>query len=916
MARSGRPAGAPAAGAWTREWPAVVLLLVLAAGVRALRFWGVISWAHSDETNVAIPATQVLGGTFPVHHVGVEYVGATAAYPMAAWFALAGLSTTALDLFSYAVGLAVVWTGFLVARRVLPPGAALFALAVLAVPPLLLAYWAISGTLNPPLTVLIGNLILLGTHTVFFRRAGPAGPLLVLGLLAGIGWWTYPLGVIYWAPFGILALRTGLVRRARFWLFPLGVILGGLPDWIYEVLYYPTARLMLHQSGSLPAESLAGRSAQLFGDIALQLHGAAGMDGFVPPRPTQVAVMALGALALVRAVVRDRGELRWFAGAGGQPGHGLGLLWGVAAANVGLVLLTKRTIGAIYLMPLYSVLPIWTGECLWWVWCRRRWLGGSALAGLLVFHLWANWMVTLGRGPRVTSRWAPLHEAVGPLTDWLTARGIRHVYWAMDGGIASFEFTYLSGLRVVAAHLWSETVVQDAHAVDAEPAPPIVTTPDLLPELRASLRGLSLGLQETPVGGFVVIEASPTRPIGFMPIPPIGWTVTASHRAHEVRNLIDRDAGTGWSIGNRQAPGQWLAVDLGREEVVARVDLLAIDWQEVPAGFHVEWSRDGVRWETAVSVPHYWGPLFWSERHAFLKVRRGRVQVIFEPVRARFLRMALDQSGPQAWAARELFVYGPAPAAAAPLRDGELAAALHREGVRFVYASHWLSARVRVESRESIGALESNSAVNSYGRSVPAPTLLERFAPGPGRALLLGADADAAEVRRVLSARGALVREGVAGPYRLLVLGPEAPRRALARAGWRGSASGGAATAPRAVDGDAGTRWTAEGPVDGTVSFTLALDRPRRLTGLRLVPGSREGGPAEFVLAGSADGQAWQPFEPTTWAGPLFWTGAELLRNSRPEWAVTFPPATVRYIRIRPAAPAPTWAIAEITAFE
>jgi hypothetical protein len=31
---------------------------------------------------------------------------------------------------------------------------------------------------------------------------------------------------------------------------------------------------------------------------------------------------------------------------------------------------------------------------------------------------------------------------------------------------------------------------------------------------------------------------------------------------------------------------------------------------------------------------------------------------------------------------------------------------------------------------------------------------------------------------------------------------------------------------------------------------------------------------------------------------------------------VTFPAATVRYVRIRPAAPAPTWAIAEITAVE
>src|SRR5262249_6120984 len=64
----------------------VVLLLVLAAAVRALRFWMVMSWAHSDETNVAVPAVQILGGTFPIHHVGVEYVGATAAYPLAAWF--------------------------------------------------------------------------------------------------------------------------------------------------------------------------------------------------------------------------------------------------------------------------------------------------------------------------------------------------------------------------------------------------------------------------------------------------------------------------------------------------------------------------------------------------------------------------------------------------------------------------------------------------------------------------------------------------------------------------------------------------------------------------------------------------------------------------------------------------------------
>ncbi|HTI33539.1 MAG TPA: hypothetical protein VL422_07670, partial [Miltoncostaea sp.] len=123
----------------------VGVLLVFAAGVRALRFWGVKTWAHWDEANVAVPALQILGGTFPVQHVGVEYHGAAIAYPLAGWFAIAGPSTFALDVFCYAVSFGVAWTGFLVARRLLPAGPAVFALAVLAVPTLLLAHWGIHG---------------------------------------------------------------------------------------------------------------------------------------------------------------------------------------------------------------------------------------------------------------------------------------------------------------------------------------------------------------------------------------------------------------------------------------------------------------------------------------------------------------------------------------------------------------------------------------------------------------------------------------------------------------------------------------------------------------------------------------------------------------------------------------------------
>jgi F5/8 type C domain len=899
-----------------RERLIVGLLLVFAAGVRALRFWGVMTWAHWDEANVAVPAVQILGGTFPVQHVGVEYHGAAVAYPLAAWFAVAGPSTLALDVFSYAVGLGFVITSYLVARRMLPSGAALVTLAGLVAPPSLLAFWALHGNLNYPLTLVIGNLLLLGTHTVFFRRAGEAGPVLGLGLLAGIGWWSNPLIMLYCLPFAVLALRTGLIWRWRFWLLPFGLVLSGLPDWIYEILNYPSTRLMLAGSGSLPAESVAYRVTHLVDDISFTLLGANAWDGFVPPVWAQVAMMSLGVLVVVRALVRDRTELRWLAAAGGQPGRGLGMLWALLLGNILAVLVTKRTLGPTYLLPLYGVLPLWTGEFLWWLGRRRRWLGRSVLAGFLAFHLWANWAATLGRGQGPVRRWAWLEAQVRPLTEWLDARGIRRVYWAPDSSVRAFEYTYLAGMSVVAADPWSEDVVQHAHAVDAESAPPIITTENRLKELRASLGGLALAVEEKAVGGFVVVEARPTGAMRFRGLPAEGWRVTTSHRPQEAPNLVDRDAGTGWSVGDRQAPGQWLAVDLGREQTVARLDLLAIDWQEVPAGFHVEWSRDGGQWTTAVSVPQYWGPLFWSERHAFLKIRRGRVQAIFDPVQARYLRVVQDGSGRQAWAARELFVYEPAPAGEATLAPGALAAALRAEGVRFVYASPWLSARVRVESRESIGALESNSAVNSYGRSVPEPSLLERFRLRPDRAVLLDDAADVAEVRRVLTERGVLARERTIGPYPLLVLGAEPPARPLAQRGWRASASVEGAIAGRAVDGNDRTRWTAGGPVDPTTSFTIELDAPHRVTGLEVTPGSREGGPSDYAVEGSPDGRTWVPLAPVTWAGPLFWSGSELLRNSRPEWAVAFPAATLRAIRIRPAGPAPIWSIAEIRLFE
>ena len=127
-------------------------LLVLGAMIRALRFADRFDeWMPTDGSRLAIPAIEILRGPLPVDHLGVEYMGASPSYPLAAWFALAGTSTLAFDLFAYGVGLAILWTSYLVARRLLDRSAALLTLAVLAVPPPLLAQFSMHVQLNYPI---------------------------------------------------------------------------------------------------------------------------------------------------------------------------------------------------------------------------------------------------------------------------------------------------------------------------------------------------------------------------------------------------------------------------------------------------------------------------------------------------------------------------------------------------------------------------------------------------------------------------------------------------------------------------------------------------------------------------------------------------------------------------------------------
>jgi hypothetical protein len=551
------------------------------------------------------------------------------------------------------------------------------------------------------------------------------------------------------------------------------------------------------------------------------------------------------------------------------------------------------------------------GEWLDWLRRRRPVLAGVALVSLLAFHGAMSWRDSLGASGSAPRRWVTVERRSAALLRWLQDRGVDRVYTTDPPGLSPDAETYLAGGRVVFADLWREHIRAQGRRVDAAVSPPILTADPAASRLRAGLQALGLQVRDTPVGELRFLEPEPRFTTTFVPLPRERWTITASHRAEQARDLLDGDAATAWDTGGPQTPGQWLAVDLGAPELLARVDLLAIDWQNVPAGLRVEVSLDGQHWDIVSAVPDYWGPLFFSEHHAFLKVRRGRVQAIFPPVRVRYLRLVQTAAGSRGWTARELFAYGPGGSRPPVPQPGELTAALRREGIRFVHANHWLSAWVRVDSRDAIGALDSNINVNDYSRTDPDPTELLPPRLDPGTAFLLGADADAAGVRARLAGQAVAVRESAAGPYGLLVLAAAPAPRRLDKRGWRAFASNPAAQAGRVIDGDRRTQWVAGGPGP---TVTVDVGFPRDLRGVEVRPGL----PGRSLrLAGSLDGTTWTDIAPLAWAGSLYWTGAELLANGGPKWAVAFPPTRLRYLRLTPAAPLPEpWTIAEIEALE
>ena len=302
-------------------------------------------------------------------------------------------------------------------------------------------------------------------------------------------------------------------------------------------------------------------------------------------------------------------------------------------------------------------------------------------------------------------------------------------------------------------------------------------------------------------------------------------------------------------------------------------------------------------------MDRYHGPFFWSGSTPLIKIRRGRVEARFEPVRARYLKMALTRDKPgKFWSINELSVYGPSTAGretgADPVPLNRLIAFLLKEKIRLVYADHGLAAALRVGSDWQISTPISNHFLGNNGEDRPTPQIFVPLQLKPDTALIIGSESKE-ETDRLLKESGWSWSEQAFGPGRLYYRFLRPPRALIPREGWRAWASSNGPEASRALDGRSQTRWTSGRPQTPDLSFDLDLGRSRTVTDLVLDLGSsRLDYPRLLSIQVSADGRDWQEASARL-ISDLYWAGNRLFQMRADRLVYRFDPAPCRYLKMR-----------------
>jgi 4-amino-4-deoxy-L-arabinose transferase-like glycosyltransferase len=276
----------------------ILILAITLIGRLILLASGAVSF-HADEAVVGLMARHILTGDRPTFFYGQAYMGSLDAWLIALGFRILGDSLLTIRIVQSVLYVLVVAAGYVLAWRLSARVTiANIAGLVMAVPPVntVLYTTATLGGYNE--TLLFGTLILLMAYEVTHDHPESRWRWALLGLCAGLGWWTNGLIAVYVLPAGLLILYTFLkpyFHRKKPQIVPavgtryivslltiaaLFFLVGSAPWWIFD---------FTHDHAAL-STFLSNRQTGEFAGIGLP---------YVPPGQRAIGLILIGLPALI-----------------------------------------------------------------------------------------------------------------------------------------------------------------------------------------------------------------------------------------------------------------------------------------------------------------------------------------------------------------------------------------------------------------------------------------------------------------------------------------------------------------------------------------------------------------------------------------------------------------------------------------
>lgn len=407
----------------------------------------------SDEAVVGLMAVHILQGERPAFFYGQAYMGSLDAWLIAGVFALFGPSVWAIRVLQMALFLGHVALTFYLAWRWSGDAATALASALLMAlpPPTLTLYTTISLGGYVEILVLGDLMLVVGWKLASERKVGLWWWAL-FGMLAGLGFWTLGLAVVYILPLGVLVLwRRRWLSWRGYLVAAIAFMVGSGPWWVYNLQYGWQAALELCDPvGELDVLApILPMSRRVLGLFLIGLPGLLGARLPWSGEWLSAMVVPLAAMCYAGTALHALGETRRCAWCGAYR-----LLWGLCLTFGGLFVFSRFGSDPTgrYFLPLYTPLTIF-GSAAIVALCRKTRWGTLLLVFLLAFNLWGTWKGASSE-ERFTAQYNPRlqygneydRELIAFLKEQNGERGYTN-YWI------AFKIAFLSRERVILAPL-------------------------------------------------------------------------------------------------------------------------------------------------------------------------------------------------------------------------------------------------------------------------------------------------------------------------------------------------------------------------------------------------------------------------------------------------------------------------------